>query len=271
MLTIFLTAGYPNTERTIKALKILHEENVDLVELGVPFSDPLADGPVIQNSSFKALESGINIDKIFEIISRTKEELNTNGSLGSEVKGVNNLILFTYYNPVYNYGLDKLIEKCLNTGVKGLLIPDLPVDEAEELRAKLNEHGLTLTLLAAITSTDERLQKIAELSEPFIYLVSRIGITGSNKDINNLQENNDEAKQLALLKEKIAKLKNYAPDKAIGLGFGIDSPEKVKATFELDVDMAIIGTKAIRVLEADSSENLNEFRDFIKSLRPISV
>lgn len=266
MLTIFLTAAYPDVERTIKALKILHEENVDLIELGIPFSDPLADGPVIQNSSFKALENGINIDKIFDIISQTKKELEAERSLGSEARGMNNLILFTYYNPVYNYGLDKLIKKCLSSNVKGFLIPDLPVDEAEELRTKLNEYGLSLTLLAAITSTDERLKKIAELSEPFIYLVSRIGITGSNKDIDKLQKNNDEAKQLALLKEKISKLKSYAPNKPIGLGFGIDSPEKVKASFELGVDMAIIGTKAIRVLETDKSENLDGFRDFIKSL-----
>ncbi len=270
MLTIFLTAGYPDIERTIKALKILHEENVDLVELGIPFSDPLADGPVIQNSSFKALENGINIDEIFNIISRTKEELSSENSLGTEKIGLNNLILFTYYNPVYNYGLNKLIEKCLSTGVKGLLIPDLPVDEAEELIIHLNKHGLTLTLLAAITSTDERLKKIAKLSEPFIYLVSRVGVTGSNKDIDSLQKNNEE-EQLALLKEKISKLKSYAPNKALGLGFGIDSPEKVKATFKLGVDMAIIGTKAIRVLEADNSENLDQFRDFIKSLRPIKV
>ena len=167
---------------------------------------------------------------------------------------------------MFAYGLDKIIEKCLEHGVKGLLIPDLPVNEAAEYRAKLKEHNLTLTLLASITSTDDRLEKIAELSEPFIYLVSRVGITGSKDDIKNFKQNSDEEKQLSLLRNKIDKLKELAPNKTLGLGFGIDSPEKVKETFDFGVDMAIVGTKAIRVLESDKTENLDEFRSFVKSL-----
>ncbi len=268
MLGIFITAAYPSLESSVKALKVLHEEKVSLIELGIPFSDPLADGPVIQNASFQALKNGINIDGIFSLIEQARAELNL--SLVSSSFGLNNLILFTYYNPVFVYGLDKLAKKAASLGVKGLLIPDLPVDEAESVSATLKSYGLTLTLLAAITSTEERIKRIAELSEPFIYLVSRVGITGSNTDVQKWQANNNQGADNNLLQEalleKIAFLRKYAPDKPIGLGFGIDSPEKVSETLKAGVDLAIVGTKAIRVLEEDKSLDLSSFRDFIKAL-----
>ena len=276
MLGIFVTAAYPSEDACIKALKILHEEKVSLIELGIPFSDPLADGPVIQNASFKALENGINIDKVFELVAKARAEAglitkflhhvsidlkNVNSdSVNSDHYGLNNIIFFTYYNPVYVYGIEKLAQKCSEYGIKGLLIPDLPVEEAETVSQVLKSYGLTLTLLVAITSSEQRIKKIVELSEPFIYLVSRIGITGSDSDITKWQGTN------AVLKQNIAEIHKYTPAKPIGLGFGIDDAAKVQDALDLGVELAIIGTKAIRVLEEDQSHDLTVFRDFIRSV-----
>jgi tryptophan synthase alpha chain len=269
MLGIFLTAAYPSEDACIKALKILHAEKVSLIELGIPFSDPLADGPVIQNASFKALENGINIDKVFELVAKARSSDHLENiqpaQLDSSNYGLNNIIFFTYYNPVYVYGIEKLAQKCSEYGIKGLLIPDLPVEEAETVSKVLKNYGLTLTLLVAITSSEQRIKKIVELSEPFIYLVSRIGITGSDNNISKWQETN------TILKQKIAEIRKYALNKPIGLGFGIDSAAKVRDTLDLGVEIAIIGTQAIRVLEEDQSHDLTVFRDFIRSVNAFNL
>jgi tryptophan synthase alpha chain len=281
MLGIFVTAAYPSEDACIQALKILHEEKVSLIELGIPFSDPLADGPIIQNASFKALANGINIDKVFELVAKARSQAGlvtkfyplVSGNLeniqpaqlGSSNYGLNNIIFFTYYNPVYVYGIEKLAQKCSEYGIKGLLIPDLPVEEAETVSKVLKSYGLTLTLLVAITSSEQRIKKIVELSEPFIYLVSRIGITGSDNDISKWQGTN------TILKQKIAEIRKYAPNKPIGLGFGIDDAAKVRDALDLGVEIAIIGTKAIRVLEEDQSHDLAVFRDFIRSVNTSKI
>lgn len=269
MLGVFLTAAYPSEEACIQALKILHEKKVSLIELGIPFSDPLADGPVIQNASFTALSAGINIDKIFDLIKKTRLELGL--ALPQEKQsfqgsyGLNNLIFFSYYNPLYVYGIERLAKKCKEHGVKGLLIPDLPIEEATDVSKVLKQYGLTLTLLVAVTSTEERVRKIVELSEPFVYLVSRLGVTGSDSDIAQWKAG-DKQDTEAVLVRKIHEIRKYAPEKPIGLGFGIDSAAKVRETLDLGVELAIVGTKAIRVLENDINPDLKDFSSFIGSL-----
>ena len=265
MLVIYLTGGYPSRYRTIQALKVLHEEKVSLVELGVPFSDPLADGPTIQNASFQALENGINLDSIFEMVEEARVEVGAE-NLAAADYGLNNIILFTYFNPVFAYGIERLAEKCQEHGIKGLLVPDLPLEEADRLKDILDSYGLTLTLLVAITSSKERVHKIAKVSEPFIYLVSRIGITGSKSDIADLDNARDDTYQENLLIEKINEIREAAPKKPIGIGFGIDSPEKVQDCYDRGIEMAIIGSKAIKVLEQDGSDDLNQFREFLQSV-----
>ena len=180
------------------------------------------------------------MDKIFELFKEANIKTKT--------------ILFSYYNPLYAYGWDKLIEQCLSSGISGILIPDLPVDEAEQLCKKFNDAGLDLVLLAAITSTEERLKRIYELSSPFVYLVSRVGITGA-------ADADKDAAERKLLDEVMAKLKSFG-GKPIALGFGIDSAEKVQAAYEQGADMAIIGTKTVKL-----SENISEFEKFIDSLQ----
>lgn len=263
MLGIYITAGYPNPEITIQALKILDEEEVDLIELGVPFSDPLADGPVIQRASYEALKQGMNLDKIFDLVKEAKKSETKSKS----TKGLNSIILFSYYNPLFIYGFDKLIQRCVETNIQGILIPDLPVDEAKDLVVKFNNAGLDFILLAAVTSTDERVEQIASLSNPWIYLVSRAGVTGSSRDIQALQLSaSSEKENQTKIQNIIKQIKKSQPNKIIGLGFGIDSREKVNEAIALGADMAIIGTKAIRVLEA-CDESLNCFRGFIRALK----
>jgi tryptophan synthase alpha chain len=263
MLGIFITAGYPDRNKTIKALQILDAAGVDLIELGVPFSDPLADGSVIQKASYEALKQGINLDEIFSLIDTARK----NSSNAASAKGLNNVILFSYYNPLYAYGWDRLIDQCLKHKVRGALIPDLPVDEAGALVNKFKNKGLSLTLLAAVTSTDERLKRIAELSEPFVYLVSRTGVTGSAADIQKLQNSQRADNDLAAL---IRKLKSYTK-KPIGLGFGIDSRAKVEEALAAGADMAIVGSKAIKVLEEDQSSDLLGFKSFVADLQGTKV
>ncbi len=277
MLGIYITAGYPNTQSTIKALRILDEANVDLIELGVPFSDPLADGPVIQKAAYEALQQGMNLDKVFELLAEARKP----GVQATSGKGLNNVILFSYYNPLYAYGWDKLIQQCLKHKVRGALIPDLPVDEAEILSKKFKDAGLDLILLAAITSTEERLRRIYDLSSPFIYLVSRIGITGSDSDNASLRgaerseailtsPSGSSGQAMQSPSAVIQKLKSFG-NKPIGLGFGIDSRTKVEDAYKAGADMAIVGTKAVRVLE-NCDESMSCFKEFIKALKaPVEV
>jgi tryptophan synthase alpha chain len=237
MLGIYITAGYPNLESTKAALKVLDELGVDLIELGVPFSDPLADGPVIQEASHQALLNGTNLDKVFDVYQESGIKTKT--------------ILFSYYNALFAYGFDKVIQKCLETGIKGALIPDLPVEEAKELAVKFQANNLELILLAAVTSSDSRLKDIALNSKPWVYLVSSTGVTGSSS-----------SKEYDL-KLIVDKLRSYAPQNQIAIGFGIDSKEKIKKVFEQGADIAIVGTKAVRVLK---EEGIEGFRKFICSL-----
>lgn len=241
MLAIYITAGYPSLNESKEAIKILDELGVDLIELGIPFSDPLADGPTIQEASHQALLQGVNLDAIFDLVAGIK-------------LSKSKLILFSYYNVFFVYGFDKVIQACKKTNIQGILIPDLPVEEAFELSKKFKEADLDLILLASVTSTDSRLESIAEYSNPWIYLVSRTGITGASTQISNK------------LQPIIQKLKTIAPHKTIGLGFGIDSKEKVKEVLALGADMAIVGSKAIEVLK---SSGLQGFRDFVFSLQQV--
>ena len=255
MLGIYLTAGYPDLKTSKEALRELDDKGVELIELGVPFSDPLADGPVIQKASHQALENGINLDKIFSLV----KELRTEGTKDPN-KGLNNTILFSYFNPLFNYGFDELIKSCKESGVKGVLIPDLPVEEAQDLCEKFKDANLDLILLIAVTSSKERIRKITELSNPWIYLVSRTGVTGSKDDIAKLQshqENTDQA-----LKEIITEIKSIS-DKSVAIGFGIDSKEKVEHALNLGADMAIIGTKTVKLL---GESGLKEFSNFLAEL-----
>jgi tryptophan synthase alpha chain len=248
MLGIFITAGYPNYTESLEALKFLEADPaIELIELGVPFSDPLADGPTIQRASYTALQQGMNLDKVFQLITEAEIKKNT--------------ILFSYFNPLFNYGFEKLIKRCQETGIRGVLIPDLPVEEAEKYSKMFKDAGLDMILLASITSSESRLQKITLHSHPWIYLVARVGITGSEEDMSTLRGTEATKPSIYNLEETLAKLKKLS-NKKIGIGFGIDSRKKVEETLALGADMAIIGSKAIK----EQEKGLEAFKEFILSL-----
>lgn len=162
----FITAGDPDLATTAKALEVLAQNGADLIELGVPYSDPLADGPTIQAAATRALGRGVHLDAVLDVVKTV------------EVKIEIPIILFTYYNPIYYRGVDSFLQQIQAAGVKGLVIPDLPLEEASALLTSASQMGIEVTLLVAPTSSQERINTIATSSQGFIYLVSVTGVTG---------------------------------------------------------------------------------------------
>ena len=190
----FITAGDPNLDITEKALLALDANGADFIELGVPYSDPLADGPVIQAAATRALQQGTTLQKVLEMLKHLVPKLSAP------------IILFTYYNPIYKKGMETFLSEIAAVGVKGLVIPDLPLEEAEPLLEAAARHQIEVTLLVAPTSSKERIIRIAQQSQGFIYLVSTTGVTGVRAKIESrVQDLIHELRQVT--------------DKPIGVGF----------------------------------------------------
>ena len=165
----FITAGDPDLETTAAALRVLDKNGADLIELGVPYSDPLADGPTIHEAATRALQKGVCLDDVLQVV---KE-------VGGELRSP--IILFTYYNPIFYRGVEPFLKQIAEAGVKGLIVPDLPLEEAQIILKNSTDLGIELTLLVAPTSPKERMKAIAENSQGFIYLVSVTGTTGRGR------------------------------------------------------------------------------------------
>jgi tryptophan synthase alpha chain len=242
----FVIAGDPDFEYSKQILLSLQSSGADIIELGIPYSDPLADGPVIQLAAKRALKSGSSLRKSIELMKTMKDELFVP------------VLIFTYYNPVLAYGLKSFIEDVKDAGFKGLLVPDLPVEEAEELITLANENELELVMLVTPTSGEERIKKITEASQGFVYLVSVTGVTG-------VRSNFSEHIQASLTKIKAV------TDKPICVGFGISQPEHIDQLKELGASGAIVGSAIIRVIEANAStpevliQNLKAFVQLLRS------
>jgi tryptophan synthase alpha chain len=219
----FLTAGDPSLERTVAAARELEEGGVDVLELGVPFSDPLADGPVIQRSSQRALVRGVTLAPVLQAVRAIRKT--------SELP----LLLFSYFNPLLQYGLIRLARDAREAGVDGVLVTDLPPEEASEWLTVARAAGLDTVFLAAPTSPDERLRRVAEASRGFVYAVSRTGVTGERQVLSE-----DAPPLLARLKALTAE--------PVTLGFGISTPEQVSAAAEI-ADGVVVGSALVRFLE----------------------
>ncbi|MGD0199443.1 MAG: tryptophan synthase subunit alpha [Bryobacteraceae bacterium] len=219
----YLTAGDPGMERTPALVSALVRGGVDLVELGVPFSDPIADGPVIQRASERALRAGASLAGVLAAAAEIRH--------GSDVP----LLLFTYLNPVLKYGLEALAADAVRAGIDGLLLTDLSVEEAAPHVAIARAHGLDTVFLAAPTSTPERLGLIARSSSGFVYLVSRTGVTGERDSLSG-----SVAPLVAALRA--------VTDLPIAVGFGISRPEHVGAVGRL-ADGAVVGSAFVRLIE----------------------
>lgn len=219
-LILYVTAGYPDLETTEALLPALEKAGADMIELGVPFSDPIADGPVIQKASSDAIAKGTTLKKILSHVQRFRRQ--------SELP----IVLFSAFNPLYKFGLKKLVKECARIGVDGLLVPDLPPEEAGEMISLCAEAGLCLVFLAAPTTSPERARLIVEKSTGFIYYISTRGVTGAR-----------EALDKSILSH-VNSLKKMTK-KPVAVGFGISTPEHV-ALLRGKADGIIVGSALIK-------------------------
>lgn len=239
----FITAGDPDLETTAKALEVLANNGADMIELGVPYSDPLADGPTIQAAATRALQKGVKLEDVLDIVKQTVGRINVP------------IILFTYYNPIYYRGVEFFLKQAKEAGVSGLVVPDLPLEEAEALLQLATEIGIEVILLVAPTSSPERIKAIAAKSQGFIYLVSVTGVTGVRS-------------QMAVeIKDLLTDL-HSATDKPIGVGFGISNPEQAKQIKDWGADAVIVGSAIVKRLALETPESgLKAIADFCNSLK----
>lgn len=234
----YLTAGDPTPEHTVSLVLALEHGGADLIELGVPFSDPIADGPVIQRASDRALRAGMTLPKLLETVREIRRH--------SEIP----LLLFSYLNPLLRYGFDKLARDASSVGIDGVLLTDLCIEEATEPVGRLREHGLDTIFLAAPTSTERRLRLVAQHSSGFIYLVSRTGVTGEQASVSQA------AAPLARRMRELTEL-------PIAVGFGISKPEQVSQVAQV-ADGVVVGSAIVRCIEThmqsrDLDARLEEF------------
>jgi tryptophan synthase alpha chain len=239
----FITAGDPDLATTAQALRVLDQAGADLIELGVPYSDPLADGPVIQAAATRALGRGVRLEDVLDIVR----------SLHGEIKAP--IILFTYYNPIFYRGIDLFLREIADAGVKGLVVPDLPLEESDSLLKPAAQMGIDVTLLIAPTSPMERIQAIAQQSQGFIYLVSVTGVTGMRN-------------QVATRVESLLTSIREVTDKPIGVGFGISEAEQARQVKQWGADAVIVGSAFVKRLAEGSPEiGLAQIETFCRQLK----
>jgi tryptophan synthase alpha chain len=243
----FITAGDPDLYSTEQVLKILDKEGADIIEIGVPYSDPLADGPIIQEASRKALASGVTIDKILQLVADISSDLRAP------------LILFTYYNPILSRGMERFLIDIANAGIKGLIIPDLPLEESDYIISLCSELSIELILLITPTSSSNRIASILSKSSDVIYVVSTIGVTGIRKEIHSE------------MREFIKEIKSQT-NKRLILGFGISTVEQVNQVSKWDINGIVIGSAFVKLLaENNINDQFQPLRKFCYSVKKALV
>jgi tryptophan synthase alpha chain len=242
-LVTYITAGDPSLELTPDIVFRLEKSGADIVELGVPFSDPMADGPTIQLASERALESGTNLHGVLDAVRKIRKN--------SEIP----LLLFGYYNPFFAYGLEKLAADASEAGVDGILSVDLPPEEAGEFKIHTDNKGLNLVFLLAPNSTAERINLVAEHASGFVYLVSVTGVTGERPNLDySLEPVIDEIRKRIRL--------------PVGVGFGVSTPSQVSKIARL-ADAVIVGSALVRIIEKDGMNSvllLSRIGEFVRGL-----
>lgn len=231
-LIAYITAGDPAPARTPALVEALVRGGADLIELGVPFSDPIADGPVIQRAGERALRAGTTLESVLEIAERVRSR--------AEVP----LLLFTYLNPVLRYGLDRLARDAAARGIDGCLLIDASVEEAQDYVAAMHRHGLDTVFLAAPTSTQRRLELVGRYSTGFVYLVSRTGVTGERETLSDAVA-------------PLVRAVRAVTDLPLAVGFGISRPEHV-AELGRQVEAVVVGSALVRVIEKYANEPVLE-------------
>ena len=237
----YITVGYPNTATTLKVVSLLASSGCDIIELGIPFSDPLADGATIQRASYEALRQGVTPKICLEVAQELRQQV--------EVP----LVFMTYYNPVLKFGLEQFCSKCAEVGIDGLIIPDLPPEEGQELEKSTRSHGLDLVYLLSPASTEQRIRLVASKASGFIYLVSLTGVTGARDKLP------------AELESFVARVRART-EIPLCVGFGVSTLEQARRIAEV-ANGVIIGSRIIQLIEEDTS--LKSLHLFIKGLRDV--
>ncbi len=236
----FLTCGDPDTATTAAAVRAAAENGADLIELGIPFSDPTAEGPVIQGANLRALRGGITTDKVFALVREIRKDVTIP------------LVFMTYANVVFSYGAERFLSNCAEAGVDGLILPDLPFEEKEEFLAPCRKYGVDLISMVAPTS-ENRIAMIAREAEGFLYLVSSLGVTGMRSEIKT-----DLGSIVKIVRENTS-----IP---CAIGFGISTPAQAKQMAALS-DGAIVGSAIVRILEQYGTEAPAKVGEYVKSMK----
>lgn len=222
-LVTYVTAGHPDPVRSASVLRALDQAGADVIEVGVPFSDPLADGPVIQRSSERALAQGVTLETTLRMVAAARPDVRAP------------LVLFSYANPLYRMGLDRFAARAADAGVDGVLALDVPAEESADLRAALSGVGIDLIFLVSPTTTPERIALAGRLGSGFLYTISRLGVTGARAS-------------LAAGTEELVTRIRQASDLPVAVGFGISRPEHVREVWRW-ADAAVVGSALVQVIE----------------------
>lgn len=240
----YITAGDPDLETTCELMFELADAGATIIELGVPFSDPMADGPVIQRASERALKHGFGLDAVLDTAAKARKRIETP------------IVLFSYYNPLLQFGLDKLAREAKQCGIDGVLVTDLTPEEAGPFTQILRAHGLDMIFLVAPTSTDARLRMIADRATGFIYAVSRTGVTGARDQVS------------AVAKKLVQRVRQFS-SLPVAVGFGISTADQVAETWAY-ADAAVVGSALVAEIEryTGSEDLVTQVGQFARSLVP---
>lgn len=236
----FITGGDPDIETTEKLLYVMQEAGADLIEIGIPFSDPVAEGVVIQDANERALSAGCTTDKLFDMVKRAREKVTVP------------VVFMTYINPIYTYGKEKFMKRCVECGLDGVIVPDLPYEEKDEIAGVCEEYGIDLISLIAPTSHD-RIKMIAKEAKGFIYCVSSMGVTGVRSEIKtNIGEMTSMVKEVT--------------DVPCAVGFGISTPEQAKEMAAVS-DGAIVGSAIVKIVAQYGKDSAPKVAEYVRSMK----
>lgn len=236
----FITCGDPDLETTAKIIRAAAENGADLIELGIPFSDPTAEGPVIQGANIRALSGGVTTDKIFDLVAEIRRDVKTP------------MVFMTYANVVFSYDAERFMARCCETGIGGVILPDLPFEEKDEFSAVAKQYGIDLISLIAPTSED-RIAMIAKEADGFIYVVSSLGVTGTRNEITT-----DISHIVKLIRDNTST--------PCAVGFGISNPDQAKAMAAVS-DGAIVGSAIIKIIEKYGRDSAPHVGEFVRSMK----